>query len=89
MNDQTHHPLPNDLVVLVVVGAILIALAVVLPITHSGALAIAGATLVQVALGAWTVRTLERLHADDQADHAPDRFNLPRAYVHHTESSDR
>jgi hypothetical protein len=56
MND---HPLPNDLGALVVLGAVLIALAVVLPITHTGALAIAGLALIHVALAAWTVRTLE------------------------------
>jgi hypothetical protein len=74
MND---HPLPNDLGALIVIGAILIALAVVLPITHSGALAIAGLALVQVALAGWVVRTLERPHT------------TTRPYVHHAEDSPR
>jgi hypothetical protein len=75
MND---HPLPNDLGALVLIGAVLIALAVVLPITHTGALAIAGLALVHVALAAWTVRTLERTHT-----------TTARPYVHHPEDSPR
>jgi hypothetical protein len=85
MND---HPLPNDLGALVVLGAVLIALAVVLPIAHSGALAIAGLALVHVALAAWTVRTLDRNHADT----LDGRFNLPRTgptYTHQAEDSPR
>jgi uncharacterized protein (DUF486 family) len=75
MEPSTSHPLPNDLGALVLIGAVLIALAVVLPIAHSGALAIAGLALVQVALAAWVIRTLERLdtvqqNRADQAAHA-------------------
>jgi hypothetical protein len=78
MND---HPLPNDLGALILIGAILIALAVVLPITHSGALAIAGLALVHVALAAWTVRTLERIDAS--------RHHPAPSYTHHPEDSPR
>jgi hypothetical protein len=88
MNPDTDHPLPNDLGALILIGAILIALAVVLPITHSGALAIAGLALIHVALAAWTVRTLDRNHADT----LDGRFNLPRTgptYTHHPEDSPR
>jgi hypothetical protein len=78
MEPSTDHPLPNDLGALVVLGAVLIALAVVLPIAHSGALAIAGLALVQVALAGWVVRTLERPHT-----------TTARPYVRHPEDSPR
>jgi hypothetical protein len=79
-----HRPMPLDLAALLTLGLVLQALALTLPITRTGALAITGLSLVLISLLLWVVRTLETNH--HEANHH-DTAHL--AYTHHPESSNR
>lgn len=80
-----HRPMPLDLAALLTLGLTIQALALTLPITRTGALAITGLALTQVALGAWIVRTLELNHHERHHSTAWP----PPTHTHHPESSNR